>query len=207
MWCIILSLLYGKSFIEINIFSLVTAFFFFFFYQQCRHNPTVSRPKHSFHIVQWFLSQPLCSYDQEHFSLFFSVFSFSSPQLPCNSMVKHYKPFDSHYCCVTVTLFWQIQRGIGCQLLSVFFSFQFFFFFFYPPFFFKFDFGFEAGAQLRSWRESACQGKSRLHGEKLPRDHSTFAASWLRDETGQNKETDSGKTHTYIMKLMINSDD
>lgn len=59
---------------------------------------------------------------------FFFSFLFSSPQLPCNSMVKHYKAFDSHYCCVTVTLFWQIQRGIGCQLLSVFF-------FFYPPFF------------------------------------------------------------------------
>lgn len=44
-------------------------------------------------------------------------------------------------------------------------------------------------------------------GEKLPGDHSTFAASWLRDETGQNKETDSGKTHAYIMLLMINSGD
>lgn len=99
------------------------------------------------------------------------------------------------------------REASAASCFQFFFPFSFFLNFFYPPFFFKFDFGFEAGAQLRSWRESACQGKSRLHGEKLPRDHSTFAASWLRDETGQNKETDSGKTHSYIMKLMINSDD
>lgn len=68
---------------------------------------------------------------------FFQFSLFPPPQLPCNSMVKHYKPFDSHYCCVTVTLFWQIQRGIGCQLLSVFFflSVYFLFIFFTLPFF------------------------------------------------------------------------
>lgn len=35
-------------------------------------------------------------------------------------------------------------------------------------FFLKFDFGFEAGARRRSWRESACQGKSLLHGKNSP---------------------------------------
>lgn len=90
-------------------------------------NQTVSRPKHSFHILHRFRSQPLRSHDQEHFSLFFFFFTFLPPSLPSppylNSMVKHYKAFDSYYCCVTVTLFWQIQRSLSSQLLSVFFFF------------------------------------------------------------------------------------
>lgn len=111
-----------------------------------------SELKHSISFIDFPL-QPLVSYDQEHSSRLFST---PTPHL--NSMVKHYKAFDSYYCCVTVTLFWQIQRGLGSQLLpNLIFSFLFFL---------KFDFGFEAGAQLGSWRESACQGESLLLGKK-----------------------------------------
>lgn len=91
--------------------------------------------------------------------------------------------------------------------------FQFFFFppycfFFFSPRFFKLDFWFWGRSTAQELKRVSLSGEiSAAWGEKLPRDHSTFAASWLRDETGQNKETDSGKTHAYIMKLMINSDD
>lgn len=38
------------------------------------------------------------------------------------SMVKHFKAFDSYYCCVTVTLVWQIQKILGSKIsLSLFF--------------------------------------------------------------------------------------
>lgn len=47
-----------------------------------------------------FPSQPPFSYAQKHSSLLFGFLFFSC----INSMVKHYKAFDSYYCCVTVTL-------------------------------------------------------------------------------------------------------
>lgn len=134
----------------------------------------ISELKHSISFIDFPL-QPLVSYDQEHSSRLFST-----PHPPSKQHGE------------TLQGFWFLLLLCHCHIILtdperprqpaapksyLFFSF----------FFLKFDFGFEAGAQLGSWRESACQGESLLLGKKkLPRDHSTFAASWLRDKTEQN---------------------
>lgn len=70
-------------------------------------------------LLHRFPSQPPFSYDQEHSSSCYFFFPFSFSLLSyLNSMVKHYKAFDSYYCCVTVTLFWQIQKSFSCQMLA-----------------------------------------------------------------------------------------
>lgn len=96
-------------------------------------------------ILYRFASQPPFPYDQDLLIIFL------------NSMVKH-KIFWFFlllcHCHVILTLTIKESRHpvAACKILS----------------FFKFDFGLEAGAQLRSWRESACQGKSMLHGKNSP---------------------------------------
>lgn len=56
------------------------------------------------------------------------------------------------HCHIILTDTEEPWQPAACKILSIF----------------KFDLGFEAGAQLRSWRESACQGKSLLHGKNSP---------------------------------------
>lgn len=70
-----------------------------------------------------------------------------------NSMVKHSEAVDSYYCCVTVTLFWQIQKTLSSQLLvKSYLSLSLIL----------------VLRQEHSWRESACQGESMLHGKNSP---------------------------------------
>lgn len=122
-----------------------------------------------------------------------SVF-FSYP----NSVVKHYRVFDSYYCCVTVTLFWQIQKRLGSQLLQKKKKMLSFF---------KFEFWFWGRSTAQELKGVSLSGEISAAWEKLPRDHSTFAALWLRDKTGQTRKTKQWRTHTYIIMLMINADD
>lgn len=140
-------------------------------------------PKIFFHFPFW--------YDQMHSSQLFYIFLFFLSKQRGETLQAFWFLLPPRHCHITVTDTEKPRQPAACKILS----------------FFKFDFGFEAGAQLRSWRESACQGKSLLHGEKVPRDHATFAVLWLRDKTGQSRKMKWWRTHTYIIMLMINSDD
>lgn len=92
-------------------------------------------------------------YDQMHSSpwILYSPFFFLSKQRG-ETLQAFWFLLPPRHCHITVTDTEKPRQPAACKILS----------------FFKFDFGFEAGAQLRSWRESACQGKSLLHGKKSP---------------------------------------
>ena len=73
--------------------------------------------------------------------------------------------------------------------------------------FFKFEFWFWGRSTAQELKGVSLSGEISAAWEKLPRDHSTFAAVWLRDKTGQTRKTKQWRTHTYIIMLMINADD
>lgn len=100
-------------------------------------------------------------------------------------------PLQLCHCHIILTDTEKPRQPAACEILS----------------FFKFDFWFWGGSRARELKGVSLSGEISAAWEKLPRDHSTFAALWLRDKTGQTRKTKQWGSHTYIIMLMINADD